>query len=145
MPSITIYTTPTCPYCIAAKALLQKKGAQYVEISVEGDRALLEVLRERTGRHTVPQIYIGEHHVGGYDDLKALENADRLDSMLAYETPAQERRPMAATAEARASVVRIGSRSDYATIVFRLKQALTSFGTTAFADLIGGRRRRKQE
>ncbi len=65
MSAITIYTTPTCPYCIAAKALLRGKGATFNEISIEGDRARTMAMIERTDAATVPQIYIGETHVGG--------------------------------------------------------------------------------
>ena len=82
MASITIYTKPTCPYCIAAKALLQSKGAAFNEISIEGDRSTATALAQRSGRRTVPQIYIGDYHVGGFDDLKALQDADRLDALL---------------------------------------------------------------
>ena len=82
MSAITIYTTPTCPYCHAAKALLTSKGLSYNEINVQNDRATAIALMERTGRRTVPQIYIGETHVGGFDDLNALETAGRLDPLL---------------------------------------------------------------
>jgi len=82
MASITIYTKPTCPYCIAAKTLLRNKGAAFNEISIEGDRASAIALQRRSGRHTVPQIYIDDYHVGGFDDLKALEDAGRLDALL---------------------------------------------------------------
>ncbi|WP_233838774.1 glutaredoxin 3 [Paraburkholderia sp. ZP32-5] len=82
MASITIYTKPTCPYCIAAKALLRDKGASFSEISIEGDLRAATSLSQRSGRRTVPQIYIGEYHVGGYDDLKALEDQGRLDALL---------------------------------------------------------------
>ncbi|BCF90731.1 glutaredoxin 3 [Paraburkholderia sp. PGU16] len=82
MSAITIYTTPTCPYCLAAKALLKNKGLSYEEINVQGDRATALALMERTGRRTVPQIFIGETHVGGFDDLNALETAGNLDPLL---------------------------------------------------------------
>ncbi|SDJ10104.1 glutaredoxin 3 [Paraburkholderia steynii] len=82
MSSITIYTTPTCPYCLAAKALLKKKGLSYEEINVQGDRATALALMERTGRRTVPQIFVGETHVGGFDDLNALETAGNLDPLV---------------------------------------------------------------
>lgn len=82
MSAITIYTTPTCPYCLAAKALLKKKGLSYEEINVQGDRATALALMERTGRRTVPQIFIGETHVGGFDDLNALETAGNLDPLV---------------------------------------------------------------
>ncbi|GJH01632.1 MULTISPECIES: glutaredoxin 3 [Paraburkholderia] len=82
MSAITIYTTPTCPYCLAAKGLLKNKGLSYEEINVQGDRATALALMERTGRRTVPQIFIGETHVGGFDDLIALETAGNLDPLL---------------------------------------------------------------
>ncbi|MBP0590046.1 glutaredoxin 3 [Paraburkholderia sp. LEh10] len=83
MSAITIYTTPTCPYCHAAKALLTNKGLSYKEINVQNDRTTALALIERTGRRTVPQIFVGETHVGGFDDLNALETAGRLDPLLA--------------------------------------------------------------
>lgn len=82
MAAITIYTTPTCPYCLAAKALLTHKGLSFREINVQNDRETAVSLMERTGRRTVPQIFIGETHVGGFDDLNALETAGRLDPLL---------------------------------------------------------------
>ena len=84
MPSITIYTKSTCGYCQAAKQLLRKKNATFDEISVDGDPAAQEKMAERAGgRWTVPQIFIGDAHVGGCDDLHALERAGKLDPMLA--------------------------------------------------------------
>jgi glutaredoxin 3 len=84
MPPIDIYTTRYCPYCNSAKALLKKKGAVYTEIDVSGDWELREAMIERAnGRMTVPQIFIGQTHVGGSDDLHALERAGKLDSLLA--------------------------------------------------------------
>jgi glutaredoxin 3 len=82
MNNVTIYTTPTCPYCLSAKALLKQKQVTYTEISVEGDRSAAVALAQRTGRRTVPQIFVGTTHVGGYDDLRALEEAGRLDGLL---------------------------------------------------------------
>ena len=82
MNTVTIYTTPTCPYCIAAKALLRDKGVTFNEISIAGDRSAAVSLAERTGRRTVPQIFIGTTHVGGFDDLSALEGAGQLDALL---------------------------------------------------------------
>lgn len=83
MANIEIYTTPTCPYCHAAKALLNEKGAEYTEITVL-DPALREKMTQRAnGRRTVPQIFIGETHVGGYDDMAALDRAGGLDPLLA--------------------------------------------------------------
>jgi glutaredoxin 3 len=89
MASITIYTKPTCPYCIAAKALLRSKGAIFNEISIEGDRAAATTLSQRSGRRTVPQIYIDDYHVGGFDDLKSLDDAGRLDSLLGHGVKAE--------------------------------------------------------
>ena len=82
MSAITIYTTPTCPYCIAAKALLNNKGVAYNEVNVQNDRATALALVERTGRRTVPQIFVGDTHVGGFDDLNALETAGGFDALL---------------------------------------------------------------
>ena len=84
MPRITIYTTPICPYCVRAKALLKRKGATYDEIDVFMNMHARSEMEERSGgRYTVPQIFIGEHHVGGCDDLYALERAGELDPLLA--------------------------------------------------------------
>jgi glutaredoxin 3 len=83
MSLIEIYTTRFCPYCGAAKELLDRKGAAYTEIDVSGNGALRAAMSERAGgRTTVPQIFIGGTHVGGCDDLYALEEADKLDSLL---------------------------------------------------------------
>lgn len=84
MKTVEIYTTPYCPYCIAAKRLLDKKGVGYTEIDVSRDMGLRQAMTQRaSGRHTVPQIFIGGAHVGGCDDLHALEHASKLDPMLA--------------------------------------------------------------
>nr|WP_295892334.1 glutaredoxin 3 [uncultured Devosia sp.] len=83
MAKIEIYTTPTCPYCHAAKALLADKGAEYTEITVL-DPSLREAMTERAnGRRTVPQIFIDDAHVGGYDDMAALDRRGGLDPLLA--------------------------------------------------------------
>ena len=82
MARIEIYTTPTCPYCHAAKALLADKGADYTEISAL-DPAVREAMTARAhGRRTVPQIFIGDTHVGGYDDMAALDRQGGLDPLL---------------------------------------------------------------
>jgi glutaredoxin 3 len=84
MPKVVIYTTPFCPYCLMAKRLLAKKGVAFEEIDVSGDFALRDELVTRSGgRMTVPQIWIGDTHVGGSDDLYALEHEGRLDPLLA--------------------------------------------------------------
>lgn len=83
MQKIEIYTTKTCPYCIKAKALLDKKGVSYHEIKMDGNDDLrIALVAKSGGRKTVPQIFIGEHHVGGCDDLYALDDAGKLDAML---------------------------------------------------------------
>jgi len=81
---ITMYATAVCPYCTQAERLLRAKGvADIVKLRVDLDPALRQAMVERTGRRTVPQIYIGETHVGGYDDLVALDRQGRLDGLLA--------------------------------------------------------------
>jgi glutaredoxin 3 len=84
MKPITIYTTKMCPYCFAAKRLLKEKGAEYSEIDVSFDREARSAMTERAGgSHTVPQIFIGDRHVGGCDDLYALDHNGNLDELLA--------------------------------------------------------------
>lgn len=84
MSKVTIYTIPTCPYCHAAKHLLNRKGVAFDEIDVSGNAELRAAMTARAnGRRTVPQIFIGEHHVGGFDDMNALEQAGKLDALLA--------------------------------------------------------------
>ena len=84
MKPVEIYTTPTCPYCVAAKQLLRKKGVSYIEIDVSRDPSLREAMTRRaSGVQTVPQIFIGGKHVGGCDDLHALEYEGGLDPLLA--------------------------------------------------------------
>ena len=83
MASVEIYTTRWCGYCQAAKALLGRKGVKFTEIDVSADPARRDEMIERAkGRHTVPQIFIGATHVGGSDDLHALERAGKLDPLL---------------------------------------------------------------
>ena len=83
MPIVEIYTTPWCGYCRAAKSLLTRKGVSFTEIDVGEDPARRqEMIQRAEGRFTVPQIFIGETHVGGSDDLHALERAGKLDSLL---------------------------------------------------------------
>ena len=84
MPPIIIYTKATCPFCHDDKALLRNKAAPYEEIGVDGDRAAQAAMAVKAnGRWTVPQIFIGDTHVGGCDDLWALEAAGELDGLLA--------------------------------------------------------------
>jgi glutaredoxin 3 len=83
MAPVEIYTTPYCPYCLDAKALLKRKGVALTEIDVAGNRERLsEMVQRANGRMTVPQIFIGTTHIGGYDDLHALEEAGKLDPLL---------------------------------------------------------------
>jgi glutaredoxin 3 len=84
MSPIELYTTPYCPYCLSAKDLLRQKGVQFNEVDVSGHPQLrAEMTRRASGRSTVPQIFIGATHVGGCDDLYALEDAGELDPLLA--------------------------------------------------------------
>ena len=84
MPVVTMYTTATCPYCIQAERFLKAKGVLDITcIRVDLEPALRRVMMERTGRRTVPQIYIGDHHVGGYEDMVALDHAGGLAPLLA--------------------------------------------------------------
>ena len=83
MPKITVYTTPFCPYCIAAKRLLKKKGATFTEINVSDTKKREDMIVKANGQHTVPQIFIGERHIGGFDDLSELDALDELEPLLA--------------------------------------------------------------
>ena len=81
-PSIVMYTTNWCPYCERARRLLRSKGAAFEEIDVESAAEKRAEMISRSGRRTVPQIFIGDHHVGGSDDLADLETAGKLDALL---------------------------------------------------------------
>lgn len=83
MADVVIYTTPTCPYCIRAKALLAKKGVAFQNIDVSGDYEKRRWLADVTGRTTVPQIFINGRSMGGYDDIAALDRRGQLDPLLA--------------------------------------------------------------
>lgn len=83
MQPVTIYTTMLCPYCHMAKRLLKAKGVAYEEINVSRQADRQKMIARANGRHTVPQIFIGETHVGGCDDLHDLERAGKLDTLLA--------------------------------------------------------------
>jgi glutaredoxin 3 len=80
--AVTLYTTRFCPYCIRARNLLEHKGIVYTDIAVDHDPHLRREMMVRSGRDTVPQIWIGEQHIGGCDDLFALERQGRLDELL---------------------------------------------------------------
>ncbi|MFC3908409.1 glutaredoxin 3 [Legionella dresdenensis] len=82
MANVIVYTTGYCPYCVSAKQLLDRKKAAYQEIRVDNDDNLREEMMKKSGRQTVPQIFINDHHVGGCDDLYALEREGRLDELL---------------------------------------------------------------
>ncbi|MCJ8313411.1 MAG: glutaredoxin 3 [Saccharospirillaceae bacterium] len=82
MIMVTMYTTQFCPFCVRAKMLLDKKGAKYNEIKVDQDYNLRREMTSKSGRNTVPQIWIGEMHVGGCDELFQLENQNKLDQLL---------------------------------------------------------------
>ena len=83
MPAITMYSKQTCPYCDLAKRLLAGKGQTWTEIDIEEDLRRRDEMIERSGQRTVPQIWIGDRHVGGFDDLAALDRAGKLDALLA--------------------------------------------------------------
>jgi glutaredoxin 3 len=84
MSSVELYTTPYCPYCLAAKDLLRRKGVEFKEFNVSGAPDLrAEMVKRAGGRSTVPQIFIGTTHVGGCDDLYALDQDGKLDPLLA--------------------------------------------------------------
>jgi glutaredoxin 3 len=83
MPPVTIYTKNWCPYCSAAKKLLDERGADFTEIDIEKKpEARAEMIQKAKGRTTVPQIFIGENHVGGCDDLYALDDRGQLEPLL---------------------------------------------------------------
>jgi len=84
MATVRMYATAVCPYCVRAEQLLKSKGVTEIEkIRIDLDPAQRDEMMKKTGRRTVPQIYIGDTHVGGYDDLAALEHAGKLDPLLA--------------------------------------------------------------
>jgi len=82
MPKVVMYTTRICPYCVRAKNLLKKKGVEIKELRIDGNRELMREMLERSRRRTVPQIFIGDHHVGGYDELAELNAFGKLDPLL---------------------------------------------------------------
>ena len=83
MAKVEVYTTPYCPYCVAAKKMLQKKNVAFIELDVSGDAGLREKMMERAnGGHTVPQIFIDDRHIGGFDDMAEMNALGELDSLL---------------------------------------------------------------
>lgn len=88
MQEVIVYSSTYCPYCTAAKALLEQRGVPYVEVNLdERPPSEAEELAQRTGRTTVPQIFIGDRHVGGFTDLKAAHDSGDLDRWLAEPDP----------------------------------------------------------
>ena len=81
-PNVTIYTSHRCAYCNAAKRMLDSKGVEYTEINIHDDPEKSEEMVERTKRQTVPQIVIGNRHIGGFDDMAALNSDGKLDDIL---------------------------------------------------------------
>jgi len=82
MSNIVIYSGKFCPYCMRAKSLFQRKNAQFTEIMVADEKTKTEMVEKSGGRMTVPQIFIDNKHIGGYDDLEALDRAGKLDELL---------------------------------------------------------------
>jgi glutaredoxin 3 len=82
MHPVRVYSTLLCPYCVMAKRLLDDKGVRYEDLRVDREPGLREEMMRITGRRTVPQIFVGETHVGGFDDLSALDRAGKLDPLL---------------------------------------------------------------
>lgn len=82
MPKVTIYTKPYCPYCVRAVELLEQKGVAFTEIEAAFDPDKRQEMIRRSGRATFPQIFVGERHIGGCDDMMALEREGRLDPLL---------------------------------------------------------------
>jgi len=82
MKPVLVYSTCICPYCMLAKRLLTGKGVAFDEVMVDRDDNLRAEMMERSGRRTVPQIFVGDTHVGGFDDLAALDRASKLDPLL---------------------------------------------------------------
>ena len=82
-PGIVMYSTGWCPYCVRARALLERKGLAFREIKIDEDPAERDAMLARSGgRRTVPQSFVGDHHVGGFDDLYALDKAGKLDELI---------------------------------------------------------------
>ncbi|MBV2121086.1 MAG: glutaredoxin 3 [gamma proteobacterium symbiont of Stewartia floridana] len=82
MPQVVMYSTAICPYCVRAKHLLENKGVTYEEIRIDHDREIMQEMMRRSNRHTVPQIFIDDFHVGGYDDLASMEISGQLNQLL---------------------------------------------------------------
>ncbi len=85
MPKVVMYTTAICPYCLRAKSLLNRKGVVFEELQIEGNRERMREMIQRSRRNTVPQIFIDDYHVGGYDDMAELDMMGKLDPLLGLE------------------------------------------------------------
>ena len=81
-PAVKVYSGRLCTYCSAAKRLLDKKGVDYAEINIDDDPKIREEMEQLSGRQTVPQIFIGDFHVGGFDDMVELQREGKLDELL---------------------------------------------------------------
>lgn len=82
MPIVQMYATAFCPYCVRARRLLKRKGVEFDEIRVDKDQEQMRTMIQRSRRTTVPQIFIGDRHIGGYDDMVALDQDGKLDPLL---------------------------------------------------------------
>lgn len=82
-PEIIVYATKTCPFCTMAKSLLDGKELKYDLIDVGTDRSMWQAMQEKSGRNTVPQVFVGDHHIGGFDELSAADRSGELDQILA--------------------------------------------------------------
>tara|TARA_B100000900_G_C20425435_1_gene652715 strand:- start:385 stop:636 length:252 start_codon:yes stop_codon:yes gene_type:complete len=82
MKEVTIYSTRICPYCVRAKNFFSKKGIEYKEIMIDSDIALMREMMEKTGRKSVPQIFIGDYHIGGFDDLIEHDMDGKLEALM---------------------------------------------------------------
>ncbi len=89
MPKVVVYSTRVCPYCERAKSLLNRKGVKFKEFKIDQDMSLMQEMVERSKRRTVPQIFIDDYHVGGYDDMAELDSTGKLDQLL--KIPPRER------------------------------------------------------
>lgn len=99
MPDVIMYTTGMCPYCVRAKMLLQNKGVRWNELRIDADPALMREMMQRSGRRTVPQIFVGNQHVGGFDDMAELDSFGKLDPLLGL-TPHLDETAMPHSADA---------------------------------------------
>jgi glutaredoxin 3 len=82
MPTVQIYANAFCPYCVRARRLLKRKGVEFEEIRVDKDQDAMQTMIQRSQRTTVPQVFIDDRHIGGYDDMAALDRAGKLDPLL---------------------------------------------------------------